>query len=123
MLVIKVGPFFAPGAQAGVDATIKRARHRLAGRAKKHVDANLRGSIKHPTPFYQLQIDVRTIGDAEIVDDNGVVYGPWLEGVSERNRSTRFKGYASFRRAYASTIRDAESLGRDLEVELVRGLS
>lgn len=32
------------------------------------------------------------------IDDSSVVYGPWLEGVSSRNESTRFKGYASFRR-------------------------
>lgn len=32
------------------------------------------------------------------IDDGGVVYGPWLEGVGRRNRTTRFKGYASFRR-------------------------
>ncbi len=27
----------------------------------------------------------------------GVTWGPWLEGVSKRNRSTRFKGYHLFR--------------------------
>lgn len=32
------------------------------------------------------------------IDDSGVVYGPWLEGTSHRNMTTRFKGYASFRR-------------------------
>ena len=33
-----------------------------------------------------------------LISDGGVVYGPWLEGISSRNRATRFKGYASFRR-------------------------
>jgi hypothetical protein len=28
----------------------------------------------------------------------GEVWWPWLEGVSERNRTTRFKGYHTFRR-------------------------
>lgn len=32
------------------------------------------------------------------IDDSGVLYGPWLEGVGSRNATTRFKGYASFRR-------------------------
>jgi hypothetical protein len=27
-----------------------------------------------------------------------VIYGPWLEGVGSRNRTTRFKGYFTFRR-------------------------
>lgn len=30
--------------------------------------------------------------------DNNAVYGPWLEGTSSRNLTTRFKGYASFRK-------------------------
>lgn len=29
---------------------------------------------------------------------NNVIYGPWLEGTSSRNQTTRFKGYAMFRR-------------------------
>jgi hypothetical protein len=33
-----------------------------------------------------------------LISDGGVVYGPWLEGISTRNQTTRFKGYASFRR-------------------------
>ena len=32
------------------------------------------------------------------IDDGGVVYGPWLEGTSTRNATTRFRGYGSFRR-------------------------
>ena len=31
------------------------------------------------------------------IDDGGVIYGPWLEGTSSRNQSTRFKGYGAFR--------------------------
>jgi len=32
------------------------------------------------------------------IHDSGVVYGPWLEGTSARNQTTRFKGYAQFRK-------------------------
>ncbi len=34
-----------------------------------------------------------------IIHDSQVIYGPWLEGVSSRNQSTRFKGYSMFRKA------------------------
>ncbi len=34
-----------------------------------------------------------------IIHDSKVIYGPWLEGVSSRNQTTRFKGYAMFRNA------------------------
>ena len=37
---------------------------------------------------------------AGTIDDSRLVYGPWLEGVSSRNESTRFKGYATFRHVY-----------------------
>jgi len=33
------------------------------------------------------------------VSDGGYLYGPWLEGTSQRNKSTRFKGYGTFRKA------------------------
>ena len=42
-----------------------------------------------------------------LITDGGVVYGPWLEGVSSRNDRTRFKGYASFRRVGQTLERDA----------------
>jgi hypothetical protein len=32
------------------------------------------------------------------ITDGGVEYGPWLEGTSSRNQSTRFKGYHVFRK-------------------------
>lgn len=32
------------------------------------------------------------------IRDGGVIYGPWLEGISTRNQTTRFKGYSAFRR-------------------------
>ena len=63
---------------------------------------NLDTSIRHPTPYYETQINIRDQGDASVVNDRGIVYGPWLEGTGSRNRTTRFKGYASFRRATAT---------------------
>ncbi len=37
-----------------------------------------------------------------IIWDSGVVYGPWLEGVSSRNERSRFKGYGMFRKTNAA---------------------
>ncbi len=56
-------------------------------------------SIRNPTPYYETQVRMeRAQGDVS-VNDSGVVYGPWLDGSSSRNKTTRFKGYAAFRRA------------------------
>jgi hypothetical protein len=64
---------------------------------------NLVSSIKHPTPIYWTRLYVDQAADGigtAIHDDYQIVYGPWLEGVGSRNAPvTRFRGYASFRKA------------------------
>lgn len=45
-----------------------------------------------------------------VIDDSGVVYGPWLEGTSPRNETTRFKGYQSFQRAAQYLQEQAEQV-------------
>lgn len=65
----------------------------------EEVHDTLDANLKHPTGYYESRIRVDTTRTTAVVDDSGVVYGPWLEGVSSRNRSTRFKGYAAFRRS------------------------
>lgn len=57
----------------------------------------LNQKIRHPTPYYETQLTVQRAARDVVVHDRGVVYGPWLEGVGSRNRTTRFKGYAAFR--------------------------
>ena len=57
------------------------------------------------------------------VHDSGIVYGPWLEGVSSRNLTTKFKGYHTFRKVAQQIERKAPQLllpetrrmARDLE--------
>lgn len=71
----------------------------------------LNRQIKHPTPYYETQITTeRAAADRVIVHDRGIVYGPWLEGTGSRNETTRFKGYASFRKATQELERKAGQL-------------
>ncbi len=49
------------------------------------------------TGHYQSMITTTVVGFNDILIHDPVVYGPWLEGNSERNRSTRFKGYRLWR--------------------------
>lgn len=103
------GPLFS-GLLDRVTATaVDVAERELADEAKAAVDRNLSGSLQEPTGFYQSRIDVEADGTDLAVTDGGVVYGPWLEGVGERNRTTAFKGYASFRRAAQAV--DARAAG------------
>ena len=53
------------------------------------------------TGNYRRNIAGVTKGLKGVIEDGHpkrVIYGAWLEGVSSRNQTTRFKGYASFRR-------------------------
>jgi len=92
------GPIFDGRAvQAGHEVT-QAIVDRVANYALEQVQHNLDGSLKNPTPYYETQINVAGYMTDRVVNDRGVVYGPWLERGSSR-RVTRFKGYASFRRA------------------------
>lgn len=89
----------------------------VSSAASERVHFYLDSQIKHPTPYYETQVNTR-IDDrgpkvwSNSVNDRGVIYGAWLEGTSSRNQSTRFKGYASFRKATTATNREVSRLVR-----------
>lgn len=85
---------------------------------------NLDTSIRHPTPYYETQLTVQHVSPSvRKVHDRGVVYGPWLEGTSSRNETTRFKGYSALRRARQTTVARVPDLVRAARERLVRGLT
>ena len=55
------------------------------------------GKGKASTGNYRRRMATKTQGLRGLITDSGTEYGPWLEGTSRRNQSTRFKGYHSFR--------------------------
>jgi hypothetical protein len=94
------GPVYGdPGLRGEIGALVEDIQYRVAAAALERVQYNLDRSIQHPTPYYETQIMMQRIDPDTVVHDRGIVYGPWLEGTSSRNHTTRFKGYASFRRA------------------------
>lgn len=99
--VIAKGPLFDGRALVQSDVFLAEAVTAVAIAAKAEVDHNLAASIRHPgsPPYYQSQINIARHDLDQVVNDGMVIYGPWLEGVGSRNRTTRFKGYFSFRRA------------------------
>ena len=56
------------------------------------------------------------------ITDGGVVYGPWLEGLSSRNRTTRFEGYMSFRKVAQFLQRNALKVVQSHINKMVRNL-
>jgi hypothetical protein len=82
----------------------------LAQEAMNRVLDRLGRSLKHPTGYYQSRISVERRAVYRGVTDNRVRYGGWLEGVDPRNRTTRFKGYHTFREVKQSINRDKERI-------------
>lgn len=78
----------------------------LAQEGVKRVKARLGQVLQNPTGFYESNIQVDRGTQYRGISDNGVVYGGWLEGVDARNKTTRFKGYRTFRIVRESINRD-----------------
>jgi hypothetical protein len=58
------------------------------------------GRGKASTGDYRRNVHGFQVGLFGRISDGGKVYGPWLEGTSSRNATTRFKGYRSFRQTH-----------------------
>jgi hypothetical protein len=61
------------------------------------IKTRLGAVLQNPTGRYERSIQTDRQRNDLSINDSGIVYGPWLEGVSSRNQSSRFKGYATFR--------------------------
>lgn len=98
------GPVFDGRADAALKDYERQVSQEVAEDAERRVSANLSTSIRHPTGYYESHVRTKMITELNhVVTDGGVIYGPWLEGTGSRNKTTRFKGYASFRRALIET--------------------
>jgi hypothetical protein len=93
------GPMFDGRADQAAREAVLEAERTVATLGAAMVRNTLDLSLKTQTPYYRLQVRATREPPGHIIHDNGVIYGPWLEGTGSRNYPvTRFKGYASFRR-------------------------
>lgn len=116
------GPFFAPYAHLIVERHLWRMTEAVANAGDARVEILHRANFRQPTPWYWNQVHAKARAGYHVVTDGGVIYGPWLEGTGERNKSTRFKGYFSMRTA-AQSLRTSipvivEPVVRDLCADL-----
>jgi hypothetical protein len=75
---------------AGVYLSVAEAQSGITRAGKPYSNAS--------TGNYRRNISTKFKSMGAIVHDGGVVYGPWLEGLSSRNDTTRFKGYGVYRK-------------------------
>lgn len=95
--VTQKGPIFDGRADAAVTAFREEATEEIAQEGVNLVRVRLRKVLRNPTGYYESRVQTDRSFTDRAVTDGGVIYGPWLEGTGSRNRTTRFKGYATFR--------------------------
>ncbi len=118
------GPWFDGLAPGMVTAMLDEMKYAIAAQVLADWHQNLDRSLQHPTPYYETQITLQQRVDDWVVHDRGIVYGPWLEGTSSRNRTTRFRGYAALRRAVEGVVRTkAQSLVTHVLTEWLRRMN
>lgn len=96
---VEHGTIFNAAASHRVVASMTdKIEKEVAREGENDVHRALNEVLRHPTGYYQSRITVHPHGGDVEIDGDNVIYGPWLEGVGERNKTTRFKGYFTFRR-------------------------
>lgn len=110
------GPLFDGVAKKELKAAVVAVQKEVADYAEFQWRMNLEGSLLNPTGRYQSHINVLRRGPDLVVNDgypgSGLLYGPWLEGVGTRNKTTRFKGYFALRRARNSVGQKVAEIAR-----------
>lgn len=93
------GPLFDGRAARAMQQAADDAREDIAEFAEEHALTLMGANFKHPTGYYESRVTTTWVAaDTSLVHDQGVVYGPWLEGVGSRNFPvTRFRGYSHWR--------------------------
>lgn len=105
------GPLLDGQAPGIVADYLDAAKWAIARQGEVDIGMELRRVIRQPTPFYWTQITTERAAADLVVHDQGVIYGPWLEGVGSRNfPTTRFRGYSHWRRVRQALDRKATGI-------------
>lgn len=97
--VTYTGPLFDGTSLQLIASMMRDMDDAMGEEAVDLVHNQLDQNLQNPTGFYRSQIEFKRTTKGITVDDSDVIYGNWLEGTGSRNQTTKFKGYASFRKA------------------------
>lgn len=109
--VSETGPLFSGAAPEIIRVWLDDVKQDIAQEGVNQLRSFVMDKSGRATGHYQSQIVTSTLipfNDVRIHDP--VVYGPWLEGTSKRNRSTRFKGYRLWRKTAQALQDDAPKI-------------
>ncbi|HTS05693.1 MAG TPA: hypothetical protein VMP68_08925 [Candidatus Eisenbacteria bacterium] len=102
--------FKASAVKAAATRMVTDINEAIAIEGVRLISARLQQVLQHPTGHYQSRIQVVRGQTYRGISDGGVIYGGWLEGVSSRNRTTRFKGYHTFREIKQQLNKDKDKI-------------
>ena len=104
------GPVVEGTGRPIVNAAVADIEKAIAEAGAKLVRTHLDSVLRHPTGRYLRNIGVIADSRGIAFTDSGIAYGPWLEGLDSRNKTSRFRGYQSFRRARQKLEGDAAAI-------------
>ena len=101
--------------QSGIREIVQKGEQRLAEQLRPrpagvYLSVAQAGPGKASTGNYRRNISTEFKNMSAMIHDGNVVYGPWLEGISSRNDSSRFKGYGVYRK----TASELQKLSRGI---------
>lgn len=116
------GSLFDGSAERAIGRAADDAERVVAREGERMVRLRLGTVLRRPTGRYMSRIRTVRRGGVSEVNDSGIIYGPWLEGTGSRNRTTRFKGYFTFRTVSQQLDRRAGRLAEPVIDRAARGL-
>lgn len=108
------GPMFEGAAPETIQKFRADWREEQAEAATNEIQQRLGIVLKNPTGKYQSSIVTNRQRDDLVIRGDQVIYGAWLEGVADKNKGSRFKGYRVFRKTAARISRKAKDTANDL---------
>lgn len=114
VIVTEAGPVFDGRAEHYLQEASDEWVKTLALTGAVVVRQNMNTSFRTQTPHARLMVEAKPEAPGWKIWHQNLIYGPWLEGTGSRNRTTRFKGYASFRRAVGVINARAVAIGQPI---------
>jgi hypothetical protein len=101
------------------------AKQLVAKAGEDQIRQRIGRRAKHPTGSFAGAVHTKDFKKGRTIqaDYPQILYGPWLEGISAKNASTRFKGYRMFRLTRTWLRRNYMALIQDLLNEAIAKLN
>ena len=115
--------FDAAGTKAKAARTVVAINDAIATEGVSLVRARLDRSLQNPTGYYRSRVIVDRRKTYRGITDQGVIYGGWLEGVTTRNKTSRFKGYHTFRQVKQELVQRRVAIAAPLVAQFVNDMN